>query len=84
MSEKQEPQLGCTGVVMRASAICGNCGNRWDEHYHEDEVYCNDETTGDVFTDEPSDDILMAWIREKHTSFVSDEIAMWKRANCHA
>lgn len=71
-------------VVMRASAVCGNCGKRWEEHHHEDVAHCNLVTNGDVFTDDPSDDALMAWIREKHPSLVDDEIAAWKRANGHA
>lgn len=68
---------------VNAAAICGNCGKRLSEHHHEDEVYCNTFTNGDVFTDDPSDDTLMAWLREKHPSFIDDETAAWKRANGH-
>ncbi len=82
--ENAAPDAQVDGVVMRASAVCGNCGKQWDKHHHEDEAYCNLVTNGDIFTDDPSDDAIMAWIRDRHLLFVNDEIAAWKRANGHA
>lgn len=63
--------------------VCGNCGNKRSVHYHEDRIYCFDHTNGDVFTDEPSDAILVGWIEYAHTDTHKMLVNDWKHANGH-
>ena len=62
---------------------CGNCGMPLSRHYHEDEVFCNDTTSGDVFTDDPSDTILMVYIRRKSDELYRQIVKDWKQEHGH-
>jgi len=64
--------------------ICGNCGKPLSKHYHENEIYCNALTTGDIFTDEPLEERILDMINEKHPEIVEEVINEWKRENGHA
>jgi len=58
--EKQAPPARC--ALATGSAVCGNCGKPLSEHYHENEEYCFENTTGDIFTDDPSATLLANWL----------------------
>lgn len=64
-------------------AVCGNCGKTYKEHYHEDEDYCNDQTTGDVFTAEPSPDVLLDHFSRTHPEDFRQLAEAWRRASGH-
>ena len=69
--------------MIKKDPICGNCGQPLSKHYHEDDEYCYDNTNGDVFTDEPSDCILLSFIERKHTWLHKQFIHNWKVMNGH-
>lgn len=63
--------------------ICGECGKPLSKHFHEDREYCNEVTNGDVFTDDPSDTMLMAFIRKKSSGIYDRMVTVWKLENGH-
>lgn len=63
--------------------ICGNCGNPYSKHYFEEEIFCNDFTNGDVFTDEPQDYILISFIEENYNWVYKLMVYFWKKNNGH-
>ena len=67
--------------------ICGNCGKPRSHHFREpcglNNRYCNQITNGDVFTAEPSDATLVAWMRKEWPETVKTFIGMWKRQHGH-
>lgn len=68
---------------MNQKAVCGNCEKAYNEHYFEHEVYCFTNTTGDIFTEEPNDNIVSDIIYEKHHELVQSVINEWKAENGH-
>lgn len=42
--------------------ICAHCGSPLSKHYHEDEIYCFENTNGDTFSDEPDAETIGQWI----------------------
>jgi hypothetical protein len=66
------------------TAICGNCGKSFADHYHEDEDYCFENTTGDIFTEEPSDGILVSFIENEHPNIHAQMVSEWKQENGHS
>jgi uncharacterized protein (DUF2147 family) len=74
--------------MVQENATCGNCGNKYSEHHAEthggqDYVFCNMDTNGDVFTDEPSDSALMDFIRDRYENFLNAIVKKWKSENGH-
>jgi hypothetical protein len=68
---------------MTSDPICGSCGNPLSAHYHEDKAYCFHNTTGDIFTSEPSDSVLMGFA-ETHFPHIHKELVQhWKMNNGH-
>lgn len=63
--------------------VCGNCGQPLSLHFHEDKEYCFDNTTGDVFTDEPTDQILAQHIESCHPELHAAFVAEWRRISGH-
>lgn len=64
--------------------ICGNCGKPRSRHIHyNDGDFCNDTTNGDVFTSEPSDATLMAWMRKTYSVWVRAAAREWSRHHGH-
>ena len=61
--------------------ICGNCGQPYKAHFIENEVYCYRDTNGDVFTDVPSDSLLIAWIEEKEPKLYEKLVRDWQKDN---
>ena len=56
---------------MAEGEKCTACGRLYEEHFHEtyrDEtrIYCNDHTTGDIFTTEPTDDMIIDTLRTEN------------------
>ena len=64
-----------------SSPICGNCGKPYNDHYFEDRVYCYQHTTGDIYTEEPNDDCVVALIPP---SVWKSYVDQWKRENGHS
>lgn len=68
------------GIVIRPDAQCGNCGQRRDRHIFEgDQVYCNELTTGDLFTTEPNRDLILDMIEEREPWIVRDVVEKWQK-----
>ena len=63
--------------------ICGNCGKTFDEHFHERDDFCYEETNGDIFTDEPNDMILVHFLEEEKPTLYQSLILEWKIKNGH-
>lgn len=69
------PRMACS------SAICGNCGKAFSDHYHEfGEDYCYLETTGDLFTSEPSTDLLLGMFTDEQ---IEEAKQRWRTTNGH-
>ncbi len=71
------------GTGSASDPICGNCGNPLSKHFHEREEYCNDTTTGDVFTDEPSSALLADWLMGRHPGLHARLVNQWKCEHGH-
>lgn len=63
--------------------ICGNCSRPLSVHYHETEEYCYPDTTGDVFTDEPRDDLILERFADRFPEEYSKLVQEWKIENGH-
>ena len=67
------------------NAICGNCGKEFKEHHFEEgTIYCNIFTTGDIFTDTPSSQILIDFIEENYPKHFERYIRKWKKLTHNA
>jgi hypothetical protein len=67
-----------------ADPVCGHCGRPLSAHYHENEVYCFQDTTGDIYTDEPSDDHMGSFLRYRHAELYAQLVKEWQAENGHA
>lgn len=84
MPEQRDAGERCSVAAGSASdPICGNCGNPLSKHLHEREEYCNDTTTGDIFTDDPRAELLANWLEVQNPTFYALLVADWKRAHGH-
>lgn len=83
LSRIRTPDAPSPLAVPTGSAVCGNCGKTLSEHYHEDQEYCFENTTGDIFTDDPSDTILADYIRATYPELHSSYVIEWKKRNGH-
>ena len=63
------------------SAICGHCGNRRDEHFFEDEIYCFKDTNGDLWTSEPGLEKIGLMIETEYPVLWKEMVAKWKEDN---
>jgi len=63
--------------------ICGNCFAPLSKHFHENEIYCFPNTTGDIFKDEPPDSLILEQLYERHKEEYDDLVLLWKRNNGH-
>lgn len=68
--------------------ICGHCGKHRSKHYFEkydseDRVYCFTNTTGDIFTDTPSDDVILGMILDDNPDMYDQYLSRWREANGH-
>jgi hypothetical protein len=75
-------------TLSKPDAICGACGNRYEQHFiekyqNEVRVYCNKETTGDIFTDEPTADEIISLMEQEHPDLLEGLVNQWKRLNGH-
>ena len=71
-----------------ADPICGACRNPRSLHHEErhgetDYLFCNLETTGDVFTDEPRDSDLMDLLARERPGVLDEMLHMWRVQNGH-
>jgi len=67
------------------NAICGNCGKTFIQHHFEDGIiFCNTFTTGDIFTDDPSSQILIDFIEENYPKQYERYIRKWKKLTRNA
>lgn len=66
---------------INPNAICGHCGQQRYRHYIEDEVYCFPDTNGDLWTDEPSDEMIADIVRDEFPDIWSEAIQKWKKGN---
>ncbi len=76
-------------IGANANAVCGNCGNKFSQHFietghGEDQIaFCNTETNGDIFTSYPSDETLMSFIRVNYENFHTAILRKWQQQNGH-
>lgn len=66
------------------SAICGHCGQRRDKHFFEVEIYCFENTTGDLWTAEPGWENIGAMIESEYPTLWRKMVAKWKEDNGHS
>ncbi len=64
-------------------AICGNCGQRRDKHHFEREIYCFENTNGDLWTDDPRWEDIGAMIEYSRPTLWAELVLKWKRDNGH-
>lgn len=69
--------------MINQNAICGNCGKSYGDHYFEHQVFCFENTNGDIFTDEPNENMIMNMIEEKAPHLREVVIKEWKIKNGH-
>lgn len=67
----------------KPEAVCGHCGGRYDKHYFETEIFCFPNTTGDIYTEEPNDDIIFEMITESDPDLYDKMVKKWKEENGH-
>jgi len=83
-------RIGENMIEQNTEAVCGNCGNKFSQHFietgHGEEqiAFCNTETNGDIFTEEPSDMAVMSFIRNHYQNFHEAIVSKWKRENGHS
>lgn len=63
--------------------ICGHCGKPRSMHWVEDQTYCFENTNGDLFTNEPSDETMAHFIQARDPSAFDFLVKEWKRENGH-
>ncbi len=66
-----------------SAIICGNCFAPKSEHYKADKLYCFKHTDGDLFTDEPDENLILSILMERHADEYDQIVADWKRDNGH-
>jgi len=81
-------EIPFNGGRPQSNARCGSCGKQYGDHHFEnhgrgEEAFCNLETTGDVFTDQPSDDMLISHIRQYSPAVIRQATFEWRRKNKH-
>ena len=69
--------------MINQEAICGCCDKEYGNHYFENEVYCFENTTGDIFTDEPNQLIIFDMMHEKNPELYEQCVSEWKIKNGH-
>lgn len=63
---------------------CGNCGKPLSAHYRGREIFCFTHTNGgDIFTDEPLEELIVARMVERHPEIYEVLVDEWKRENGH-
>jgi len=65
------------------NAICGHCGRPFSDHDQGDQIYCFDNTNGDLWSDEPHDEAIGALLNRDQPSIYAVLVAQWKRENGH-
>lgn len=69
---------------MKTDPVCGACGWQLSQHHHEKTgVYCNEITTGDVFTSDPSDEIVLSLFEKTWPQAREVLVRQWKIDNGH-
>ena len=63
--------------------ICGNCEKRKVDHYFESEIYCFENTTGDIFTDEPREDLITNMMVGLYPEIYTQLVSHWKKKSGH-
>lgn len=82
MTEKLS--FGVHGDVRDMDPVCGDCGKNQSGHFVENGVaYCNELTTGDVFTSEPSSEALIEHMKDHHPTMFNSILRNWKFHNGH-
>ena len=67
----------------KADPTCGHCGKKLSNHYHEDQIYCYHDTTGDLFSAEPTDETIGEMLAERHPDLYLELTKVWKILNGH-
>lgn len=82
----QQGQQGAFPLAAGSASdpVCGHCGHRLSAHYHENEIYCFKNTTGDIYTDEPSDDHMGSFLQHRHPNLYAQLVKEWQAENGHA
>ncbi len=70
--------------MNESDPICGNCGKPKSDHEsHPSGLYCFDYTNGDLFTDDPSSELMADHIERFHPRLWCLLVAGWKVENGH-
>jgi len=84
--EGVEPAKPPHECIHKADPICGHCKEPRSKHFTEpdrDELFCTTYTTGDLFTDEPSDDDILELLEQVHPGMCEKLDMMWKEKFGH-
>lgn len=68
---------------INPNAICGYCGQQRYKHYIEDEAYCFPDTNGDLWTNEPCDEMIADMVKEYFPEIWAKVVHKWKTDNGH-
>jgi len=72
-----------TPFPIPPNAICGHCGQERRKHFFEDQVYCFRDTSGDLWSDEPSHEDIGHHVEAVYPELWTKIIKEWKEENGH-
>lgn len=64
--------------------ICGHCNKPLSRHSRGNEIYCFAEYTGDLFSAEPTHEVIGLMLEARHLDIYTALVAEWKKDNGHA
>ena len=74
--------LDCEKAIQ-ADPICGNCQKPLSKHFHETVEYCYSHTNGDIYTEEPDEQMIANRVVDENPEIYDACVAKWKRENGH-
>jgi len=72
--------------MHESDPICGDCGNPKSKHLTKrgrSALFCNADTTGNLFTDEPTQEAILELLEELFPGTEERLDLLWKRNNGH-
>lgn len=77
-------QQGKLPSSVKADPICGNCGQPYSKHYFEREIYCYQNTNGDIYRAEPQESWVLSELADRYPELYEQIVQEWKVDNGHA
>ena len=70
--------------INNSDPICGHCNKPFSKHERGNETYCYPESTGDLFSVEPTHEVIGLMLEDRHLDIYTALVAEWKKDNGHA